>query len=236
MERLSFTHLLSSIYEGTALYIPLHPAHHIPSCISIDTSSLWHTSALFSLAYDSITLPTRTRQEHPSSMDMYDLPLRINVHGHRKIVEPDVTVLLEQPKPSDRISFGWPHHVPGERGLAATVLRGDYTGDIDALTSMLSQGEIVTERSVSIDQANYRIVHPQLLPLPTSFPKIFTYHQRARSVSTFSSLSSKPTTVQARLKKAKEETKLASLEEREELYNSIAEISGYYEEDDLDTL
>ena len=39
--------------------------------------------------------------------------------------------------------------------------------------------------------------------------------------------------MRARLGEVKEEIRrLAPLEEREELYNSIAEISGYYEEDD----
>jgi len=81
-------------------------------------------------------------------MDMYDLALRINVHGHRKIVEPEVTVLIEQPELSNRLTFGWPS-VTGGRGLTSNVLRGEYRGDIDVLTKMLSQGNIVTERFVS---------------------------------------------------------------------------------------
>jgi hypothetical protein len=53
------------------------------------------------------------------------------------------------------------------------------------------------------------------------------------SLSTFSSLTSKPSTVKARLKwTAEDARRLSSTEEREDLYNSIREISGYFEEDD----
>jgi hypothetical protein len=85
---------------------------------------------------------------------------------------------------------------------------------------------------------NRRIIHPQLLALPSSFPNIFTYPVPTHSISTFSGLSSNPTTVQTRFKEVMADArKLALSEEREELYNSIAEISEHYvEEDDLGEL
>lgn len=78
-------------------------------------------------------------------MDMYDLTMRINIHGQRTIAEPGVTVLFDRPESKDRMSFGWPN-VPGEKGLMATVLRGTYANDVDDLTKMLTHGDTVTER------------------------------------------------------------------------------------------
>ena len=79
-----------------------------------------------------------------------------------------------------------------------------------------------------------RIMHPQLLPLPTSFPKIFPSHKGdVDSISTFSSLSSNSGTVIPRLQATREDARrLSSQEEREELYNSISEISEYFQEDE----
>jgi len=78
-------------------------------------------------------------------MDMYDLTVRVNIHGQRTIAEPSVTVLFDHPESKDRMSFGW-HNVPGVKGFTATVLRGTYANDIDDLTKMLDHGDVVTER------------------------------------------------------------------------------------------
>jgi hypothetical protein len=78
-----------------------------------------------------------------------------------------------------------------------------------------------------------RILHPQLLPLPTSFPNIFTWHPKPTNLSTFSALSSNPTTIASRLKGTVEDSrKLSSTEDRDDLVNSIGEILNYFEEDD----
>jgi hypothetical protein len=82
--------------------------------------------------------------------------------------------------------------------------------------------------------ADDRILHPQKLKLPTSFPKIFPHHHdKNLALSTYTSLTSKPSTVKARLKwTAEDGRRLSSQEDREDLYNSISEISSYFEEDD----
>ena len=114
--RLTFAQTISSIYENTSLYIPFVQPQHLPSSISIDSSSYWHLSALYSLHYDSITLPTRTRIEHPFAMDMSDFTARVNIHGQRKIANPEVTVLFDHPGANDVMSLGW-QEVLGERPM-----------------------------------------------------------------------------------------------------------------------
>jgi len=80
---------------------------------------------------------------------------------------------------------------------------------------------------------DFRILHPQLLPLPTSFPKIFPHNHAATSLSTFSSLSSNPKTITSRLKEAARDAQhLESSQDREQLVNTLDEISSYFEEDD----
>jgi hypothetical protein len=136
--------MMSSVYENASLYIPLVQPLHIPSSISIDSSSYWHISALHSLLYDSITLPTRTRIEHPFAMDMYDFTARVNIHGQRKIASPEVAVLFDNPGVHDLMPLGWPE-ARGEKPIVATVLRG-LVDEVDAVTTTLSQGSVVTER------------------------------------------------------------------------------------------
>ena len=99
----------------------------------------------YSILYDSITLPTRTRAEHPFAMDMYDFAARLNIHGQRKLTNPAVAILLDKPGLNDVMSFGWPE-ISGERPIMATVIRG-LTEDVDALTTTLSRGSVVSERS-----------------------------------------------------------------------------------------
>lgn len=80
--------------------------------------------------------------------------------------------------------------------------------------------------------SHFRILHPQLLSLPTSFPKIFPHHG-ATTLSTFSSLSSNPTTITSRLKEtARDARHLESSQDREQLVNTLGEISSYFEEDE----
>lgn len=223
------------MYETTSLYIPLVQPPRLARSVSIDPTSYWHTSALLSILYDSITLPTRTRKEHLFAMDMYELTARVNIHGQRKIVNPEITVLFDHPTIRDLMSMGWPE-VIGERPILASVLRGSFE-EPDAVSQMFGRTGIFSERyTTSHMSVNGRIIHPQLFPLPTSFPKIFPTHANMKSLSTLATLSSNPTTISSRLKQiGGDARRLSNTEQREDLVNSVLEISNYFEEDeDLD--
>jgi hypothetical protein len=168
-------------------------------------------------------------------MDMYELTARVNIHGQRKIVNPEITVLFDHPTIRDLMSLGWPE-VIGERPILASVLRGSFE-EPDAVSQMFGRTGIFSERyTTSRMSVNGRIIHPQLFPLPTSFPKIFPTHANLKSLSTFATLSSNPTTISSRLKQiGGDARRLSNTEQREDLVNSILEISNYFEEDeDLD--
>jgi len=103
------------------------------------------------MAYDSITLPARTRHELPFSTDLYDLGNRVNIHGQRKVVDPEVTVLWEgRTVKEDIVQLGWKEGartmgVLPEKGVMAGVCRG-VCDDVDEVTKSISHGDIVTER------------------------------------------------------------------------------------------
>jgi hypothetical protein len=78
-------------------------------------------------------------------MEMDDICNRVNMHGQRKFADLDVVVLFDKPDEHDLMSLGW-LEIPGERGLTATMFRGEQVEDIDTLTKTLSRGNIVTER------------------------------------------------------------------------------------------
>lgn len=147
--KFSFAQTIASFYENTSLYIPLVQPSDIPSSISIDRSSYWHISALFSLLYDTITVSTRTSTTHPYSMDMYEFESRVNVHGQRKFANSEAAVLFDHPHIGDIMAFGWKKIPTRERPLLASVFRGTISQDIDDLTKNLTHGSVVTERSVS---------------------------------------------------------------------------------------
>jgi hypothetical protein len=223
---MTYAQMISSIYETTSLYIPLVQPTQLPRSVSIDPTSYWHISALFSILYDSMTLPTRTRKEHPFAMDMYELIARLNIHGQRKIVNPEITVLFDNPTIQGLMLMGWPE-VIGERPILASVLRGSFE-EPDAVSQVFGRTGIFSERYLTSNMSvDGRIIHPQLFPLPTSFPKIFPNHARLKNLSTFATLSSNPTTISSRLKQIGGDAR--------RLGNSILEISTYFEEDeDLD--
>ena len=73
------------------------------------------------------------------------------MHGQRKIVDPEVTMLWGKPPTTkDVVSLGWKRgrrdvDGPSEKGFMASVVRG-VCDDIDDVTKVLSHGNIVTER------------------------------------------------------------------------------------------
>jgi len=148
--------MILSIYETTSLYIPLVQPAQLPSSISIDLTSFWHLSALFSIHYDSMTLPTRTRTEHPFSLDLHDLTARLNIHGQRKIVNPEVTILSDHATIHDLVLMGWPE-VVGERPILGSVLRGSLE-DPDKLSQIFGRTGIFSERYSTYSHSSLTLV------------------------------------------------------------------------------
>jgi hypothetical protein len=165
-------------------------------------------------------------------MDMHELTARLNIHGQRKIVNPEITVIFDHPTIQDLMLMGW-HEVIGERPILASVLRGCFE-EPDTLSQMFGRTGIFSELYLTSPMSvDGRMIHPQLFPLPTSFPKIFPAHVGLKKLSTFATLCSNPTTIASRLKQIGGDAgKLSNTEQRDDLINSILEISNYFEEDE----
>lgn len=78
---LQTSNIAQSLYQispQASMYIPLTTApSRVPSYLSMDTTSKWHTSAMQALALETITLATRLRSTIPgrASLDEYETVL-----------------------------------------------------------------------------------------------------------------------------------------------------------------
>ena len=66
--------------------IPLSiPCTPLPHYIHLDRSSQWHTSALLSAAWESVTLPSRLRLDHTKRGLLDDMVAALNVNGRQRM-------------------------------------------------------------------------------------------------------------------------------------------------------
>lgn len=79
---------ISEIVPETTLYTPItFPSRGLPSYFTLDQSSNWHVSALFSLAVESVTLPSRLKERNGSRQTLEQLEYLINTNGHQNIAK-----------------------------------------------------------------------------------------------------------------------------------------------------
>ena len=78
-----------SLYEISSrgsMYIPLSiPSKPLPRCLHLERDSQWHTSALLSMALESVTLPSRLRADHGKRGLLDDMLPPLNANGHQRI-------------------------------------------------------------------------------------------------------------------------------------------------------
>lgn len=82
-----------SIDPSASMHIPLAsiPAS-LPSYVSLDGSSRWHTSALAAAAMESLTLPTRLRSNQASRATFDNLESTLNGDGMRRIAATSLSI------------------------------------------------------------------------------------------------------------------------------------------------
>jgi len=68
------------------MYIPLSiPPTRLPRYLQLDRNSQWHTSALLSMALESMTLPSRLRLDQSKRGLLRDLASTLNINGNQRI-------------------------------------------------------------------------------------------------------------------------------------------------------
>ena len=82
------------------MYIPLSiPSTQLPQYVQLDRHSQWHTSALFSTALESISLPTRLRHDAHKRGLICDLEAALNINGNQRIAKLQYSILDPEETP-----------------------------------------------------------------------------------------------------------------------------------------
>ena len=80
--------MINEMSTHASMYIPISiPSTQLPQYVNLDRCSQWHTSALLSVALESITLPTRLRHDVAKRGFFNDLEAALNVNGNQRIAQ-----------------------------------------------------------------------------------------------------------------------------------------------------
>lgn len=86
--------MINEMSTHASMYIPMSiPSTRLPQYVHLDRCSQWHTSALLSIALESITLPTRLRHDVAKRGFINDLEAALNVNGNQRIAQLQCSVL-----------------------------------------------------------------------------------------------------------------------------------------------
>ena len=86
--------MINEMSTHASMYMPISvPSTQLPQYVQLDRCSQWHTSALLSLALESITLPTRLRHDVAKRGFFNDLEAALNVNGNQRIAQLQCSVL-----------------------------------------------------------------------------------------------------------------------------------------------
>lgn len=87
---------MHSVVPHASVYIPLSTLPtKLPSNITIDASSRWHTSALQAAVVESLTLPARLKDHEQGQARLGELEMALSGDGRRPIV--DATLSIDDP-------------------------------------------------------------------------------------------------------------------------------------------
>ena len=84
-----------SMYEISAhasVYIPVSVPSQLPHYVHLDRNSPWHTSALLSTVWESVTLPSRLRADHGRRGLLDDLSATLNINGNLRIATVQMSI------------------------------------------------------------------------------------------------------------------------------------------------
>lgn len=76
---------INEVSPQCSMYIPLSVPRQLPHYVNLQRSSQWHTSALLSMALESMTLPSRLRPDQTKRGLLGDMESALNVNGNQHI-------------------------------------------------------------------------------------------------------------------------------------------------------
>ena len=100
--------MINEMSTLTSIYTPMSiPLTRLPQYVVFDRNSQWHSSALLSVALESITLPTRLRRGVRKCWSLDDLEAVLDVNGNQRIAQLQCSILDPENTPLvSAISYG----------------------------------------------------------------------------------------------------------------------------------
>ena len=100
--------MINEMSTLASMYTPMSiPLTKVPQYVLFDRNSQWHSSALLSVALESVTLPTRLRRGVRKPWFLDDIEAALNVNGNQRIAQLQCSILdPEDGSPVSAISYG----------------------------------------------------------------------------------------------------------------------------------
>ncbi|MCJ1361937.1 mtDNA inheritance, partitioning of the mitochondrial organelle [Acarospora aff. strigata] len=120
---------IQDVSTQASLYIPvLVPPQKCPSYVDLDQTSQWHTSAMVSVALESMTLPSRLRPLNGERCTLGQMEAALNTNGHQNIARLQYSVIDPETSQTRHESFGRvatrDYRVPATRQDTANTTEG----------------------------------------------------------------------------------------------------------------
>ena len=146
--------MINEMSTLASMYTPMSiPLTKLPQYVLFDRNSHWHSSALLSVALESVTLPTRLRRGFRKGWFLDDLEAALNVNGNQRIAQLQCSILEETlvsaisyGSTDDRAPSGNNNILDKEDGLRFAESRFDMDFTCD---NTRSTSRIATQHNVS---------------------------------------------------------------------------------------
>ncbi|KAL6238933.1 hypothetical protein BDW75DRAFT_199932 [Aspergillus navahoensis] len=241
-----------SISPEATMYAPIiDPPSLLPSTIRIDNNSEWYTSALISIAMESVTLPTRLRTyQNFESLLAGDDSIRRIFELQASIVPPaedHKNVRTKTTKPLDKVESSEleSSKMKTEFDLDFTygsssdkshvfnqlqVLRGVESDDAEEESSEADLGVLRKMRLYNSEPMFHRFHTPLQYPLLDSFPNdMIAFTTPENKVNIIAALTASTRTAERVRSLESVAGRIVALDERENLVNGLGEIRESYE-------
>ncbi|KAF8473573.1 tubulin domain-containing protein [Kalaharituber pfeilii] len=231
---LGLANALSVLVPLSSIYVPIRsPPAKVPSYITFDHVSQWHTSALISTGIETITLQTRMKGPLSGSR-LNDLSTVLTVNSGRNISLLSMEVLDGRHinSPTGNAGAATEEHIvdlswTGEEKhtfAKVKVARGAGDPDLNGRPDTATQHHEIPERCALLAAFHAAIPYPLL----ESYPNIFG--RPGGSLSLACSLRTSSLVID-RLGRIRDTVlRFAPLDQKEVLYNELSGLSSAYEE------
>ncbi|KAK5164472.1 mtDNA inheritance, partitioning of the mitochondrial organelle [Saxophila tyrrhenica] len=260
LQMANFAQSLYALDSHASVHVPLSmQAAGLPSYVSADASSLWHTSALEAALMESVTLPTRLRGDEAARASFDTLETTLNNDGNRRIATAGFSVkdpeslqpTANGTAPQDsRMTNGVTHEdeedeisttdinlfpttSPASRRLGS---RPHTFSQVESLRgSWKGQDEIEDSNAASRDRfaegPRVSIHQSQLLfPILSSYPEVLRFQGHPKSLAVKAQLSTSTKVANGVRDVERSARSLIGIDEREAICDGLSSIAEECEE------